>query len=141
MIAALLLRTHDAEPPESRAAPVTGAPGWQIATRSRCLAIAAATTLAGGTVRSHEKGEWQAQLPEAVLTVTALRRRRRSAAVPSQRPALSWRFHPVVLRAEEIRGKIRAARRQWAGETPERPQRFAGAQFYGRLIFASAEWS
>ena len=54
------------------AAPVTGAPGWQIATRSRCLAIAAATTLAGGTVRSHEKGGWLAHLPAAILAVVAV---------------------------------------------------------------------
>ena len=54
------------------AAPVPDAPGWQITTRSRCLAVAVATTLSGGTVHSHEKGEWQARLPEAVLTVVAL---------------------------------------------------------------------
>jgi hypothetical protein len=54
------------------AAPVTDAPGWQITTRSRCLAVAVATTFSGGTVHSHEKGEWQARLPEAVLTVVAL---------------------------------------------------------------------
>jgi hypothetical protein len=50
------------------AAPVTGAPGWQITTRSRRLAVAVATILTG-TVHPHEKGEWQARLPEAVLTV------------------------------------------------------------------------
>ena len=38
------------------AAPVTGAPGWQITTRSRRLAVAAATILTGGTVHPHEKG-------------------------------------------------------------------------------------
>jgi hypothetical protein len=52
--------------------PVTGAPGWQITTRSRRLALAVATIVSGGTVRSYHKGEWQARLPEAVLTVTAL---------------------------------------------------------------------
>ena len=36
----------------------------------------------------------------------------------------------LLTAAEELRGKIREARRQRAGETPERPQRFAGAQFY-----------
>jgi|SRR5579859_2043798 len=54
------------------AAPVTGAPGWQITTRSRRLAVAVATTLPGGTVRSQEKGEWQARLPETVLMVAAI---------------------------------------------------------------------
>jgi hypothetical protein len=52
------------------AAPVTGAPGWQITAPSRRLAVAVATILTGGTVHPHETGEWQAQLPEAVLTVT-----------------------------------------------------------------------
>jgi hypothetical protein len=51
------------------AAPVTGAPEWQITTRSRRLALAVATILSGGTVHPNEKGEWQARLPEAVLTV------------------------------------------------------------------------
>ena len=54
------------------AAPVTDAPGWQITTRSRRLAVAVATTLPGGTVCSYEKGEWQACLPEAVLMVMAV---------------------------------------------------------------------
>ena len=56
------------------AAPVTGAPGWQVTTRSRrlALALAVASIVPCGTVRSHEKGEWQARLPEAILTVTAL---------------------------------------------------------------------
>jgi hypothetical protein len=57
--------------------PAADAPGWQIITPSRRLAVAVATTLAGGTIRSHEirshqKGEWQACLPQTVLTVTAL---------------------------------------------------------------------
>ena len=52
--------------------PVTGAPGWQITTGSRHLALAVATIVPGGTVRSHQKGQWQARLPEAVLAVTAL---------------------------------------------------------------------
>ena len=51
------------------AAPVTGEPGWQITTPSRRLAVAVATILASGTVHPHEKGEWQARLPEAVLKV------------------------------------------------------------------------
>jgi hypothetical protein len=52
--------------------PVTGALGWQITTRSRRTALAVANTVPGGTVRSHQPDEWQARLPEAVLTVTAL---------------------------------------------------------------------
>ena len=47
-------------------------PGWQITTGSRRLALAVARIVPGRTVRSHQKGEWQARLPEAVLTVTAL---------------------------------------------------------------------
>jgi len=54
------------------AAPVTGAPGWLITTRSRRLADAAATTLPGGTVHARENGEWQARLPEPVLAVVVL---------------------------------------------------------------------
>jgi hypothetical protein len=54
------------------AAPVTGAPGWLITTRSRRLADAAATTLPGGTVHARETGEWQARLPEPVLAVMVL---------------------------------------------------------------------
>jgi hypothetical protein len=54
------------------AAPVTGAPGWQITTPSRRMAVAVATVLIGGTVHRHEKGEWQARLPEAVLTVAVI---------------------------------------------------------------------
>lgn len=53
------------------AAPVTGAPGWQITTRSRRLAVAA-VVLASGTVRTPEKGEWLARLPAAVLAVMAV---------------------------------------------------------------------
>ena len=48
------------------------APGWQITTRSRRLAAAVATTLSGGTVHSHEKGEWQARLPTAILMVVVV---------------------------------------------------------------------
>jgi hypothetical protein len=55
------------------AAPATGAPGWQITTRSRRLAAAVAATITGGTVHPQEKGEWQARLPDAVLMVVALR--------------------------------------------------------------------
>jgi hypothetical protein len=54
------------------AAPVTGVPGWQITTPSRRLAVAVATILTGGTVHPHEKDEWQARLPEAVLTVAVI---------------------------------------------------------------------
>ena len=54
------------------AAPVIDAPGWQITTWSRRLAAAVAATVSGGTVCSHEKGEWQARLPEAALTVVAI---------------------------------------------------------------------
>ena len=31
-----------------------------------------ATTVSGGTVHSHEKGEWQARIPQAVLTVVVI---------------------------------------------------------------------
>ena len=48
------------------------APGWQITTRSRRLAMAVATTLSGKTVHCHEKGEWQARIPHAVLTVVVI---------------------------------------------------------------------
>jgi hypothetical protein len=50
--------------------PHANAPGWQIATPSRRLAVAA--TVAGGTVRSGGTGEWQARLPGAVLAVVAI---------------------------------------------------------------------
>ena len=50
--------------------PVTDAPGWQITTPSRRLAVAA--TVSGGIVCSGEKAEWQARLPEAVLAVVAI---------------------------------------------------------------------
>ena len=46
------------------AAPVTDAPGWQITTRSRCLAVAVATTLSGGTVHSHEKANGRHACPK-----------------------------------------------------------------------------
>jgi hypothetical protein len=48
------------------------APGWQITTRSRRLAVAVATTLSGRTVRCHGQGEWQACIPHAVLTVVVI---------------------------------------------------------------------
>ena len=51
---------------------VTDAAGWQLATRSRRLALAVATVIPGGTVRCHDKGDWRARLPDTVLTVTAL---------------------------------------------------------------------
>ena len=50
----------------------TDAPGWQIATTSRRLAVAVAATVSGGTVHSHAKGEWQARIPQAVLMVVAI---------------------------------------------------------------------
>ena len=34
--------------------------------------MAVATTLSGGTVHAHEKGEWQARLPQAVLMVVVI---------------------------------------------------------------------
>ncbi len=54
------------------AAPVTGAAGWQITTRSRRLAAAVATTLSGRTVHGHGQGEWQARTPQPVLTVVVI---------------------------------------------------------------------
>jgi hypothetical protein len=47
------------------------APGWQLTTRSRRLAVAMAT-VSGGTVHSHEQGEWHARIPQAVLTVVVI---------------------------------------------------------------------
>ncbi len=52
--------------------PVLDTPGWQITTRSRLLAETAASTVPGGTVRTHEKGQWQARLPQTVLMVVVL---------------------------------------------------------------------
>jgi hypothetical protein len=49
-----------------------GAPGWQITTPSRRLAAAVATTVSGRTVHCHEKGEWQAQIPQPVLMVVVI---------------------------------------------------------------------
>ena len=48
------------------------APGWQITTRSRRLAVAVATTLSGRTVHCHGQGEWQARIPQAVLMVVVI---------------------------------------------------------------------
>ena len=48
------------------------APGWQITTRSRRLAVAVATTLSGRTVHCHGQGEWQARIPHAVLMVMVI---------------------------------------------------------------------
>jgi hypothetical protein len=48
------------------------APGWQIATTSRRLAVAVATTVSSGTVHRHVKGEWQAHIPQAVLIAVAI---------------------------------------------------------------------
>jgi len=50
------------------ASPVTGAPGWQVTARSRRVAVSVAARC-GGTIHPHQKGEWQARLPEAVLMV------------------------------------------------------------------------
>jgi hypothetical protein len=46
-------------------------PGWQLTTRSRRLAVAMAT-VTGGTVHSHEQGEWHARIPQPVLTVVVI---------------------------------------------------------------------
>jgi hypothetical protein len=51
--------------------PVTGTPGWRITTLSRSLAMAVAT-LTSGTVHPHEKGEWQARIPQAILMVVVI---------------------------------------------------------------------
>jgi len=51
---------------------VTDAPGWQITTRSRRLAVAVTTTIPGATVHAHEKGEWQARIPHPVLMVVVI---------------------------------------------------------------------
>ena len=48
------------------------APGWQITTRSRRLALAVATTLSGRTVHCHGQGEWHARIPQAVLMVVVI---------------------------------------------------------------------
>ena len=45
------------------------APGRQITTASRRLAAAVAATVSGRTVHCHEKGEWRASIPQAVLMV------------------------------------------------------------------------
>jgi hypothetical protein len=52
-----------------RADAVVGAPYWQITTRSSRLAAAVAAAVPGGTAHAHEKGEWQARIPHAVLPV------------------------------------------------------------------------
>ena len=43
-----------------------------ITTTSRRLAVAVATTVSGGIVHSHEKGKWQARIPQAVLMVVVI---------------------------------------------------------------------
>jgi hypothetical protein len=67
------LRPDAAMPREGRlmprADPVTGALGWQALTVSRRAAVAVAG-ICGGTVRPLGKGEWQARIPEAAITVT-----------------------------------------------------------------------
>ena len=50
----------------------TDAPGWQITTPSRRLAVAVAATVPSGTVHRHAKGEWQAHIPQAVVMVVAI---------------------------------------------------------------------
>jgi hypothetical protein len=52
--------------------PAAGTPGWQITTASRRLAVAVATALSGRAVRFHERGEWQACIPQAVLVVVVI---------------------------------------------------------------------
>jgi hypothetical protein len=62
-----------AGPPGGRlspwANPVTGALGWQVTTASRRLAVAVAG-ICGEKAHPHEKGQWQATIPESGLTVT-----------------------------------------------------------------------
>jgi hypothetical protein len=48
--------------------PFTGAPRWQVITRSRQVAITVAA-VSRGTARRHGKGEWQASIPQAFLLV------------------------------------------------------------------------
>jgi hypothetical protein len=50
----------------------TDAPGWQLTTASRRRARAVAATIPGATVHPHEKGEWQARIPQAVLIVVVI---------------------------------------------------------------------
>jgi hypothetical protein len=47
--------------------PVTGALGWQLITPSRRLAA-----LVAETVSAHEKGEWQAHIPQAAIAVIVI---------------------------------------------------------------------
>ncbi len=64
------------DPCDGRLSPWAGAaadaPGCQITTASRRLAAAVAATVSGGTVHTHEKGEWQARIPQAVLMVVVI---------------------------------------------------------------------
>ncbi len=64
------------EPGDGRLSPWAGpaadAPGWQITTRSRRLAVAVTAVMSGATVRSHPKGEWHARIPQAVLMVVVI---------------------------------------------------------------------
>ena len=48
--------------------PVTATLGWQVTTASRRLAATVAA-ISGGKAKPHEKGQWQARIPEAALTV------------------------------------------------------------------------
>lgn len=52
--------------------PVTNTPRWQITTGSRRLAVAVTTTIPGATVHPHQKGQWQARIPQAILTVVVI---------------------------------------------------------------------
>ena len=92
------------------AAPAADAPGWQITTRSRRLAVAVATTLTGRTVHRHENGEWQARLPQAVLAVVAL-----DADAGALRCRLSARPHLGVF----VAGLRALARRDRAQMPPD----------------------
>jgi hypothetical protein len=49
--------------------PVTGALGWKVLTASRRLAVTVAA-ISGGKAHPHQKGKWQASIPQAALRVT-----------------------------------------------------------------------
>ena len=49
-----------------------GAPGWQITTPSRRLAVAVTDAIPGAAVYSHKKEEWEARIPQPVLMVTLI---------------------------------------------------------------------
>ena len=52
---------------ESVGDPVTGALGWQVTASRRLAATVAA--ISGGKAHPHQKGKWQASIPQAALTV------------------------------------------------------------------------